>query len=66
MGDGMLVCVVGRGGEDIERSENVRNNITTNRTCTSPKGFLLLLNAGTTHEAALLAFSTSAFFARWF
>ena len=38
MEDGMLVCVVGREREDIERSKNVRNNITTNRTCTSPKG----------------------------
>ena len=37
MEDRMLVCVVGRGREDIEHSENVRNNITTNRTCTSLK-----------------------------
>jgi hypothetical protein len=38
MEDRMLVCVVERGEEDIECSENVRNNITTNRMCTSPKG----------------------------
>ena len=35
MEDRMLVCVVGRGREDIECSENVRNNITINRMCTS-------------------------------